>query len=147
MESHPLAEKLQELEDKYACVKTAIKDLDATMRGIKKEINKITRVHDKKMQKKKRLSQDTIETRGFRKPERISEEMRLFLDLPEGSLLSRAEMTKKIHVYANEKKLKRESNKSEITLNPELQKLFKTDREHIHAFKDLQGFLNPHLLK
>ena len=84
---------------------------------------------------------------GFNREQKISEELRTFLDLPEGQLVSRSTVTKSINEYVKANGLKHPDNGRILVLDQKLRDLLKPPADVQVTFLNLQKFLSPHYTK
>ncbi|MAT00340.1 MAG: hypothetical protein CML41_02355 [Rhodobacteraceae bacterium] len=81
---------------------------------------------------------------GFNRKQAISEELRSFLDLPEGELVSRSTVTRSINKYVTENSLKHPDNGRLLMLDDKLKSLLKPPDDVQITFLNLQKYLSPH---
>ena len=84
---------------------------------------------------------------GFNREQKISEELRTFLGLPEGQLVSRSTVTKSINEYVKANGLKHHDNGRILVLDQKLRDLLKPPADVQVTFLNLQKFLSPHYTK
>lgn len=84
---------------------------------------------------------------GFNKEVKVSPELFSFLGKTEGDSVCRAEVTKYINKYINEKDLKDPTDKRQIILDKTLSKLLDPPQGEPVTFLNLQKFLAKHYLK
>lgn len=84
---------------------------------------------------------------GFNREQKISEELRTFLSLPEGQLVSRSTVTKSINEYVKANGLKHPDNGRILVLDQKLRDLLKPPADVQVTFLNLQKFLSPHYTK
>ncbi len=84
---------------------------------------------------------------GFNREQKISEELRVFLNLPEGQLVSRSTVTKSINEYVKANGLKHPDNGRILVLDQKLRDLLKPPADVQVTFLNLQKFLSPHYTK
>ncbi len=84
---------------------------------------------------------------GFNREQKISEELRTFLGLPEGQLVSRSTVTKSINEYVKANGLKHPDNGRILVLDQKLRDLLKPPVDVQVTFLNLQKFLSPHYTK
>ena len=78
---------------------------------------------------------------GFNRKQAISEELRSFLDLPEGELVSRSTVTRSINKYVTENSLKHPDNGRLLMLDDKLKSLLKPPDDVQITFLNLQKYL------
>ena len=81
---------------------------------------------------------------GFNRKQAISEELRSFLNLPEGELVSRSTVTRSINKYVTENSLKHPDNGRLLMLDDKLKSLLKPPDDVQITFLNLQKYLSPH---
>ena len=81
---------------------------------------------------------------GFNRKQVISEELRSFLHLPEGELVSRSTVTRSINKYVTENSLKHPDNGRLLMLDDKLKSLLKPPADVQITFLNLQKYLSPH---
>jgi len=84
---------------------------------------------------------------GFNREQKISEDLRAFLGLPEGQLVSRSTVTKSINEYVKANGLKHPDNGRILVLDQKLRDLLKPPADVQVTFLNLQKFLSPHYTK
>ncbi len=84
---------------------------------------------------------------GFNREQKISEELRAFLSLPEGQLVSRSTVTRSINEYVKANGLKHPDNGRILVLDQKLRDLLKPPSDVQVTFLNLQKFLSPHYTK
>ena len=84
---------------------------------------------------------------GFNREQKISEELRSFLGLPEGQLVSRSTVTKSINEYVKASGLKHPDNGRVLVLDQKLRDLLKPPADVQVTFLNLQKYLSPHYTK
>lgn len=84
---------------------------------------------------------------GFNRPQKISEGLRSFLDLSEGELISRSQVTKRLSEYVKSHNLKDPTNGRIIVMDDTLRTLLNPPADIELQFKNLQTYLAPHYIK
>tara|TARA_R110002072_G_scaffold13429_1_gene56432 strand:- start:12145 stop:12621 length:477 start_codon:yes stop_codon:yes gene_type:complete len=84
---------------------------------------------------------------GFNRKQDVSPKLREFLDLPDGELISRSEVTKRINAYVKEQGLKHPDNGRVIIMDDKLTKLLEPPADTQVTFLNIQKFLSPHYIK
>lgn len=116
-------------------------DLMKELKSIRKDLRKIkAHIEDPTGEKSKSRSQNN----GFNKPLQVTPKLREFLKLPEGELISRSQVTRKINDYVTEKGLKAGQN---ISLDATLKELLNPPEGTQVTFLNIQKFINPHYIK
>jgi|TARA_R110002153_G_C13226385_1_gene489360 upstream activation factor subunit UAF30 len=81
---------------------------------------------------------------GFNRKQAISEKLRIFLELPEGELVSRSTVTRAINSYVTENNLKHPDNGRILMLDDKLKNLLQPPADVQITFLNLQKYLSPH---
>ena len=81
---------------------------------------------------------------GFAKPGPVSDEMCKFLSISKGELISRTDVTKKIHEYCKLKNLQNPADKRQIKVDAPLRKLLKMTKDDNLTFFNLQKYIKIH---
>ena len=84
---------------------------------------------------------------GFNRKQDVTPKLRAFLELPEGELISRSEVTKFINKYITEKGLKHPDNGRQIILDDTLRDLLAPPADVVVTYLNLQKYLSPHYIK
>jgi chromatin remodeling complex protein RSC6 len=130
-----------QLKDAMALVKSAMSGLTALERKVARE----RKVVEKKMKTKvKRVRDPNAPPSGFRKPLKVSAELQKFLNLPDGELIARTEVTKAINVYCKAHNLQKEEDKRTINADAPLKKLLRLNKGDELTFFNLQKYLKHH---
>lgn len=126
-------------------LRTLSNDIRNLRRNYKKEVTGLR----KQAAKKKRKTTDPDKKRapsGFAKDTFISNELREFLDVPHGTLISRPKVTKRITEYIRENNLYCKDNKKVIVPDEKLGALLKHGDSEVTYFT-LQKFMKVHYPK
>ena len=83
---------------------------------------------------------------GFASPTKISTQLCNFMDVKEGTLMARTDVTKYIINYIKENNLQGTDSKKIIQPDKALKSLLKPGKEEINYFT-LQKYMNKHFLK
>ena len=81
---------------------------------------------------------------GFAKPTNLSKELIDFIGVPEGTLMARTEVTKKITEYIKEHNLQDQKDKRTILPDKKLGKLLKSSKDDVVTYFNLQKYLKVH---
>ena len=84
---------------------------------------------------------------GFNRKQDVTPKLRAFLELPEGELISRSEVTKFINKYITAKGLKHPDNGRQIVLDDTLRDLLAPPADVVVTYLNLQKYLSPHYIK
>jgi len=92
-------------------------------------------------------SANRAKNNGFNREQKISEKLRVFLNLPEGKLVSRSTVTRSINEYVKANDLKHPDNGRILVLDQKLRDLLDPPADTQVTFLNLQKFLSPHYTK
>ena len=92
-------------------------------------------------------SANRAKNNGFNRVQKISEELRVFLDLPEGQLVSRSQVTRSVNKYVKDNGLKHPDNGRVLVLDKKLRDLLKPPEGEEVTYLNLQKYLSPHYTK
>ena len=84
---------------------------------------------------------------GFNRKQEITPALRAFLELPDGELVSRSEVTKSVNKYITEKGLKHPENGRQIIMDAKLKELLAPPEGVVVTYLNLQKYLSPHYVK
>lgn len=84
---------------------------------------------------------------GFNRPLEISEKLRTFLELGEGEMICRSEVTRRINTYVTANGLKHPENGRVIILDEKLKTLLEPPEGLQITFLNVQKYLSPHYVK
>jgi|LauGreDrversion2_3_1035106.scaffolds.fasta_scaffold113009_1 chromatin remodeling complex protein RSC6 len=114
------------------------------VKGIEKKVARMSKLMEKSS-KRKRSSGSKVS--GFEKPTPISDELAKFVGEPNGALLARTAISKKIHEYVKANNLQDPKNRRIINPDAKLKKLLKTGPTDELSYFNLQKFLKVHFKK
>jgi len=92
-------------------------------------------------------SADRAKNNGFNREQKISDELRTFLGLPEGQLVSRSQVTRAVNKYVKDNGLKHPDNGRVLILDQKLKDLLKPPKDVEVTYLNLQKYLSPHYSK
>ena len=125
-------------------VLTEIAAFRAELKSLTKIVRKIKAKQDDPTGEK---SANRAKNNGFNREQKISEKLRVFLDLPEGKLVSRSTVTRSINEYVKANGLKHPDNGRVLVLDKKLRDLLDPPADIQVTFLNLQKFLSPHYTK
>lgn len=134
------------LEEKLALLLTTLKEAQAQVKVVKKDIDRLRRISDR-VERKRANARTT--PNGFAKPTQISPELCEFLGVAKNTEKARTDVTREIHKYVQSKNLSDPSNKRIILAHKDavLKKLLGvTDKDSVTYF-NLQRYLKRHFVK
>lgn len=123
-----------------------IRVLKARVQKLEKQVHRDTKALNKKANgKRARKPRDPNAPKsGFAKEGPVSDEMRKFLGLKKDGLISRTDVTKRIHQYCKERNLQNPADKRHIKADASLRKLLKMSKDDDLTFFNLQKFMKIH---
>ena len=139
--------------EEFVAVISELDNAMMTIRNMKSRIQKLEkRVHKehkallkKANGKRARKPRDPNAPKsGFAKEGPVSDEMRKFLGMKKDGLISRTDVTKKIHEYCKAKSLQNPADKRHIKADAPLRKLLKMSKDDDLTFFNLQKFMKVH---
>lgn len=126
----------------------SLESLQAQIQALEKVLKSLQRANHKILQ---RLDDPTgekakarSENNSFKKPQQISDQLRAFLKLSDGELISRSDVTKRVFAYAKENNL---NNGKVINLDATLKDLLKPAEGQDVTVTNLQKYINHHYVK
>ena len=123
-----------------------IRNLRIRLQKLEKQVHRDTKALNKKATgKRARKPRDPNAPKsGFAKEGPVSDEMRKFLGLKSDELISRTDVTKRIHEYCKTKSLQNPSDKRQIKPDASLRKLLKMNKDDDLTFFNLQKYMKVH---
>jgi len=123
-----------------------IRMLKTRLQKLEKQVHRDTKALNKKANgKRARKPRDPNAPKsGFAKEGPVSDEMRKFLGLKKDELISRTDVTKRIHEYCKSKDLQNPADKRHIKADASLRKLLKMSKDDDLTFFNLQKFMKVH---
>ena len=128
---------LETIQTELAALRSAIKSLSKIVRKIK------AKQDDPNGEK----SANRAKNHGFNREQKISDKLRVFLELPEGATVSRSTVTKAINKYVKDKGLKHPDNGRVLVLDQKLRDLLEPPADVQITFLNLQKYFSPHYTK
>ena len=125
---------------------TIIRGLKSQVQKLEKQVHRDTKALNKKANGKRvRKPRDPNAPKsGFAKEGPVSDEMRKFLGLKKDGLISRTDVTKRIHEYCKGKNLQDPADKRQIKPDATLRKLLKLSKDDDLTFFNLQKHMKIH---
>ena len=134
--------ELMKLMQERSSLDTQIK---TRVKNIEKKVARMSRLL--KNSSKKRKNANSNKVSGFEKPTPISDELAKFVGEPNGTLMARTAISKKIHEYVKSNNLQDSKNRRIIVPDAKLKKLLKTGPNDTLSYFNLQRFLKVHFKK
>lgn len=128
---------LESIQSELSALRTDVKNLAKMVRKIRSTQD------DPDGEKAKKRA----ENNGFNRKQEITPALRAFLELPDGELVSRSEVTKSVNKYITEKGLKHPENGRQIIMDDKLKELLAPPEGVVVTYLNLQKYLSPHYVK
>jgi chromatin remodeling complex protein RSC6 len=125
-------------------IQTELSALRVDVKNLAKLVRKIRSTQDDPDGEK---AKKRAENNGFNRKQEITPALRAFLELPDGELVSRSEVTKSVNKYITEKGLKHPENGRQIIMDDKLQELLAPPEGVVVTYLNLQKYLSPHYVK
>ena len=142
----PYLEEFSSLVGQLDSAMTTIRELKSRLQKLEKQVHRDTKALNKKVSgKRARKPRDPNAPKsGFAKEGPVSDEMRKFLSLKKDELISRTDVTKRIHEYCKSKNLQDPADKRQIKPDAALRKLLKLTKDDDLTFFNLQKHMKVH---
>ena len=123
-----------------------IRNLKTRLQKLEKQVHRDTKALNKRANgKRARKPRDPNAPKsGFAKEGPVSDEMRKFLGMKKDELISRTDVTKRIHEYCKSKNLQDPADKRQIKPDASLRKLLKMNKGDDLTFFNLQKYMKIH---
>tara|TARA_B110000444_G_scaffold10433_1_gene8923 strand:- start:789 stop:1190 length:402 start_codon:yes stop_codon:yes gene_type:complete len=128
-------------------IETVLTEMTALRNELKSLTKIVRKIKAKQDDPTGEKSANRAKNNGFNREQKISEKLRLFLDLPEGKLVSRSTVTRSINEYVKANDLKHPDNGRVLVLDKKLRDLLEPPADVQVTFLNLQKFLSPHYTK
>jgi|TARA_B110000483_G_scaffold38386_1_gene47279 upstream activation factor subunit UAF30 len=125
-------------------IQTELSALRVDVKNLAKLVRKIRSTQDDPDGEK---AKKRAENNGFNRKQEITPALRAFLELPDGELVSRSEVTKSVNKYITEKGLKHPENGRQIIMDDKLKELLAPPEGVVVTYLNLQKYLSPHYVK
>ena len=132
---------VQVLADKIGNLASIVKDIQASLKPVLKEHDKLRKIVDR-IQKKRDNARKSPS--GFAKPNKISDELCDFIGVPHGTEKSRTDITRYINAYVKEHDLNKPTNRRIILPDEKLKKILKINNNEEVTFFILQRLISHH---
>ena len=142
----PYLEEFTAVVSELDSAMTTIRNLKTRLQKLEKQVHRDTKALNKKANgKRARKPRDPNAPKsGFAKEGPVSDEMRKFLGLKKDELISRTDVTKRIHEYCKSKNLQDPADKRQIKPDASLRKLLKMGKGDDLTFFNLQKYMKVH---
>jgi len=132
---------VQVLADKIGNLALIMKDIQASLKPVLKEHDKLRKIVER-IQKKRDNARKSPS--GFAKPNKISDELCDFIGVPHGTEKSRTDITRYINAYVKEHNLNKPTNRRIILPDEKLKKILKINNNEEVTFFILQRLISHH---
>ena len=132
---------VQVLADKITNLVMSVKDIQASLKPVLKEHDKLRKIVER-IQKKRDNARKSPS--GFAKPNKISDELCDFIGVPHGTEKSRTDITRYINAYVKEHNLNKPTNRRIILPDEKLKKILKINNGEEVTFFILQRLISHH---
>jgi chromatin remodeling complex protein RSC6 len=137
--------KLTSFLTKASVVNKEVRELQTIGRTLEKDFNAVVRALSKK--KNKHRNNENRALSGFAMPSLLSKEMYTFLDIQEGTLIPRKQVTRMLNEYIKENNLRNEGDRRIILPDDNLKRIFNcTENDNVTYF-NLQSYVKHHFIK
>ena len=130
---------------------TTIENVLEELKSLKSDIKSLTKIVRKIKSKQDDTTGEKAAIRaknnGFNRKQAITDTLRIFLELPEGELVSRSFVTRAINKYVTSNNLKNPDNGRILILDEKLRNLLNPPDDVQITFLNLQKYLSPHYTK
>ena len=142
----PYLEEFTAVVSELDSAMTTIRNLKTRLQKLEKQVHRDNKALNKKANgKRARKPRDPNAPKsGFAKEGPVSDEMRKFLGLKKDELISRTDVTKRIHEYCKSKNLQDPADKRQIKPDASLRKLLKMGKGDDLTFFNLQKYMKVH---
>lgn len=122
-------------------IQAQLQAMEKVLKSLQRSVHKVQqRLDDPTGEKAKSRS----ENNSFKKPQKVSDQLRAFLKLGDGEMISRSDVTKRVFAYAKENGL---NNGKIINLDANLKDLLKPADGQDVTVTNLQKYINHHYIK
>jgi len=132
---------VQVLVDKMSSLTVLNKEIQAVLKQVAKDYDKLKKIVDK-IQKKRENARKSPS--GFAKPNKISDELCDFIGVPRGTEKSRTDITRYINTYVKEHNLNKPTNRRVILPDEKLKAILNIKEGEDVTFFILQRLISHH---
>jgi len=141
-----IMEKFNTINDSLTLFKMEISTLQKLVKNVEKDVTK--ELNNIKKSKKKEKSKTKRAPSGFAKPTKVTKELCVFMNKPEGSEIARTEVTKALVSYIKSNNLIElgEATKNKIVPDEKLKNLLGIQCEEVNdlTYFNIQKYMNKH---
>ena len=121
----------------------------ATQKDLKNLAKQVRKVNSRFDDPDGTKAKERAKNNGFNRPQRITQELATFLEVPPDEMLSRSAVTRRVNVYIRAKNLKHPDNGRVIMVENDetLKNLLKVPADEQLTYLNIQKYLSPHYIK
>uniref|UniRef100_A0A6C0CFY8 DM2 domain-containing protein n=1 Tax=viral metagenome TaxID=1070528 RepID=A0A6C0CFY8_9ZZZZ len=138
------ADEFTHLVEQLKVLQNSLKELTVYTSKLEKRVAKDQKVLQKRVNGKRKRTNNSSSPSGFSKPGPVSDELRAFLKLGDGELVARTEVTKRINAYCKEHGLQGKEDKRVLKPDKTLKTLLRLGKNDELTFFNLQKYMKVH---
>ena len=138
------AQEFSHLVEQLKVLQNSLKELTVYTSKLEKRVAKDQKVLQKRVNGKRKRTNNSSSPSGFSKPGPVSDELRAFLKLGDGELVARTEVTKRINAYCKEHGLQGKEDKRILKPDKTLKTLLRLGKNDELTFFNLQKYMKVH---
>ena len=138
------ADEFTHLVEQLKNLQSTLKDLTVYTSKLEKRVAKDQKAVQKRVNGKRRRTNNSASPSGFSKPGQVSDELRAFLKLDKDELIARTEVTKRINAYCKEHGLQGKEDKRILKADKTLKTLLRLGKNDELTFFNLQKYMKVH---
>ena len=139
------ADEFIHLVEQLKVLQNSLKELTVYTSKLEKRVAKDQKVLQKRVNGKRKRTNNSSSPSGFSKPGPVSDELRSFLKLGDGELVARTEVTKRINAYCKEHGLQGKEDKRILKPDKTLKTLLRLGKNDELTFFNLQKYMKVHI--
>jgi chromatin remodeling complex protein RSC6 len=138
------ADEFTHLVEQLKNLQSTLRDLTLYTSKLEKRVSKDQKALHKRVNGKRRRTNNSTSPSGFSKPGKVSDELRAFLKLDKDELVARTEVTKRINAYCKEHGLQGKEDKRILNADKTLKTLLRLGKNDELTFFNLQKYMKVH---
>lgn len=140
----PAVSPVAEINALLSSLVATVKDVQSKLKVLSKDYDRMKKTVEKA---ERRRANARSSPSGFAKPIKLSEEICKFLEIPEGSELSRTEVTRRLTQYIKTNNLNNPENRRIILPDAKLRQILALKGDEEVSYFTIQHYLNHHFIK
>lgn len=140
----PAVSPVAEINALLSSLVATVKDVQGKLKVLSKDYDRMKKTVEKA---ERRRANARSSPSGFAKPIKLSEEICKFLEIPEGSELSRTEVTRRLTQYIKTNNLNNPENRRIILPDAKLRQILALKGDEEVSYFTIQHYLNHHFIK